>query len=158
MSRQGLRSESMWQMHTKQKWTCLPPRRQPTNPIFTLTPPAVDSMVQMWLSLHLCAFPPKAGSSSKGSPGQSSPPSSGSTLAGPSLVWGPSVSPGWHSLGDHSLERSCIPSKKYIYHPLPEIWNLCVWANQLIDSGLLAEVAETILVSRAPSTRALEMA
>ncbi len=46
----------------------------------------------------------------------------------------------------------------WVYHPCPEMWKLWGWplrGAQLIACGLSTEVVETILQSRAPSTRKL---
>ncbi len=73
---------------------------------------------------------------------------SGSTvLAGPSMVLGPEFSPRRLSMGDSRQEGSPLRDV--------EVVGVAPEGAQLIASGLSTEVVETILQSRAPSTRKL---
>ena len=74
------------------------------------------------------------------------------------LVLGPGVSPRRLSLGDSSQEGPSVSSGLGDLSPSPEILDpvgLASEGAQLIDFGLSTEVVETILHSRAPSTRKL---
>ncbi len=60
----------------------------------------------------------------------------------------------WSSLSGGTF---CPKRGARYFTPHPELWKLWAWPlrGQLIDSGLSTEVVETILHSRAPSTRKL---
>lgn len=97
-------------------------------------------------------------SSGEGSPGRAQSPAYSPVLAGPSMVFGPSISPRRLSPRDTDQERSAL-SGEWVDPSPPsramEAVGLASEGAQLIDSGLSAEVVETILQSRAPSTRKL---
>ncbi|KAI2658584.1 hypothetical protein H4Q32_016681 [Labeo rohita] len=98
------------------------------------------------------------------SPNRSAPgssresPSSSPVLAGPSMVLGPDFSPRRLSLGDSRQERSPLTGGGYCVSPSPgavETLGVAPEGAHLLASGLSTEVVETILQSRAPSTRKL---
>ena len=98
------------------------------------------------------------GSSGEGSPGRGSSTVNSPVLADTSLVLGPSISSGWLSDGDSRQEGLAVPSKGHDISPSPRVMEVVGLASegaQLIESGLSTEVVETILQSRAPSTRKL---
>ncbi|KAL0172227.1 hypothetical protein M9458_032538, partial [Cirrhinus mrigala] len=129
---------------------------------FSLNHPAplgLDAMVQTWPRLCLYAFPPIAllpgvlERVRRGVPSFSSP-----VLAGPSMVLGPDFPPRRLSLGDSRQEGSPLTGGGH--HPAPpagavEALGVASEGAQLLASGLSTEVVETILHSRAPSTRKL---
>ncbi|KAL0173812.1 hypothetical protein M9458_029780, partial [Cirrhinus mrigala] len=95
---------------------------------------------------------------SESAPGWGVPPSSSPILAGPSMVLGPDFSPRRLSLGDSRQERSPLTGRGF--HPSPpagavEALGVASEGAHLLASGLSTEVVETILQSRAPSTRKL---
>ncbi len=129
---------------------------------YSLTHPAplgLDAMVQTWPRLRLYAFPPIApGSSRESAPGRGLAVASSPVLAGPSMVLGPDFSPRRLPMGDSSQERSPLTSGGYDLSPPPGVMEAVGMAPEgarLIASGLSTEVVETILQSRAPSTRKL---
>ncbi len=129
---------------------------------YSLTHPAplgLDAMIQTWPRLRLYAFPPIApGSSRESAPGRGPAVASSPVLAGPSMILGPDFSPRRLFMGDSSQERSPLTSGGYDLSPPPgvmEAVGVAPEGAQLIASGLSTEVVETILQSRAPSTRKL---
>ncbi|KAL0154164.1 hypothetical protein M9458_050623, partial [Cirrhinus mrigala] len=102
-----------------------------------------------------CSAP---GSSRESAPGQGLPSSSSPVLAGPSMVLGPDFSPRRLSLGDSRQERSPLTGRGLHSSPLAgavEALGVASEGAHLLASGLSTEVVETILQSRAPSTRKL---
>ncbi len=102
-----------------------------------------------------CSAP---GSSRESAPGRGPAVASSPVLAGPSMVLGPDFSPRRLPMGDSSQERSPLTSGGYDLSPPPgvmEAVGVAPEGAQLIASGLSTEVVETILQSRAPSTRKL---
>ncbi|CAM4672887.1 unnamed protein product [Leuciscus chuanchicus] len=98
------------------------------------------------------------GSSGESSPGRGSSTINSSVLANPSLVLGSGITSGRLSDGDSRQEGPAVPSKGHDISPSPrvvEVVGLASEGAQLIESGLSTEVVETILQSRAPSTRKL---
>ncbi|KAL0188094.1 hypothetical protein M9458_015193, partial [Cirrhinus mrigala] len=98
------------------------------------------------------------GSSGESMPGRGQPTISSPVLAGPSMVLGPDISPRRLSMGDSRQEGSPLTGGGH--HPPPppgavEAVGVASEGAQLIASGLSTEVVETILQSRAPSTRKL---
>ncbi|KAL0162259.1 hypothetical protein M9458_041655, partial [Cirrhinus mrigala] len=105
------------------------------------------------------------------SPDRSAPRSSGESaprrhlttasspvLAGPSMVLGPDFTPRRLSMGDSHQEGSPLTSGWYDSAPPPgvvEAVGVAPEGAHLIASGLSTKVVETILQSRAPSTRKL---
>jgi hypothetical protein len=97
-------------------------------------------------------------SSGEGSPGRGQPTISSPVLAGQSMVCGPGFSPGRLSFGAPGQEGSTLSGGRHDISPLPRVMETVGLASegaQLLDSGLSTEVVETILHSRAPSTRKL---
>ncbi|KAL0160825.1 hypothetical protein M9458_044550, partial [Cirrhinus mrigala] len=79
-------------------------------------------------------------------------------LAGPSLVLGPDFSPRRLSMGDSRQEGSPLTGGGHCVPPSPgavETLGVAPEGAYLLASGLSTEVVETILQSRAPSTRKL---
>ncbi len=79
-------------------------------------------------------------------------------LAGPSMVLGPDFSPRRLSMGDSRQEGPPLTGGGHYRPPSPwavEVVGVAPEGAQLIASGLSTEVVETILQSRAPSTRKL---
>ncbi|KAI2653807.1 enzymatic polyprotein [Labeo rohita] len=79
-------------------------------------------------------------------------------LAGPSMVLGPDFSPRRLSLGDSRQERSPLTGRGFHSSPpagAVEALGVASEGAHLLASGLSTEVVETILQSRAPSTRKL---
>ncbi|KAI2644945.1 ORF V: Enzymatic polyprotein [Labeo rohita] len=98
------------------------------------------------------------GSSRESAPGRGVPPSSSPVLAGPSLVLGPDFSPRRLSMGDSRQEGSPLTGRGHCVPPSPgavETLGVAPEGAHLLASGLSTEVVETILQSRAPSTRKL---
>ncbi|KAL0147294.1 hypothetical protein M9458_057396 [Cirrhinus mrigala] len=98
------------------------------------------------------------GSSRESAPGRGVPPSSSPVLAGPSMVLGPDISPRRLSMGDSRQEGSPLTGGGYHSAPPPgavETLGVASEGAHLLASGLSTEVVETILQSRAPSTRKL---
>ncbi|KAI2663377.1 Transposon Ty3-G Gag-Pol polyprotein [Labeo rohita] len=99
-----------------------------------------------------------AGSSRESAPGRGFPSSSCPVLAGPSLVLGPDFSPRRLSVGDSRQEGSPLTGGGHCVPPSPgavETLGVAPEGAHLLASGLSTEVVETILQSRAPSTRKL---
>ncbi|KAI2665262.1 ORF V: Enzymatic polyprotein [Labeo rohita] len=98
------------------------------------------------------------GSSRESAPGRGVPPSSSPVLAGPSMVRRPDFCPRRLSMGDSRQEGSPLTGGG---HHLPppsgavETLGVASEGAHLLASGLSTEVVETILQSRAPSTRKL---
>ncbi len=94
-------------------------------------------------------FPDRSapGSSGESALGQGQSTSGSTVLAGPSMVLGPEFSPRRLSMGDSRQEGSPLRDV--------EVVGVAPEGAQLIASGLSTEVVETILQSRAPSTRKL---
>ncbi len=129
---------------------------------YSLTHPAplgLDAMVQTWPRLRLYALYRSApGSSRESAPGRGPAVASSPVLAGPSMVLGPDFSPRRLPMGDSSQERSPLTSGGHDLSPPPGVMEAVGVAPEgarLIASGLSTEVVETILQSRAPSTRKL---
>ncbi|KAI2647309.1 Transposon Ty3-G Gag-Pol polyprotein [Labeo rohita] len=108
----------------------------------------------------VCLSPDRSAprSSGESTPGRGQPTISSPVLAGPSMVLGPDISPRRLSMGDSRQEGSPLTGGGH--HPAPpsgvvEAVGVAPEGAQLIDSGLSTEVVETILQSRAPSTRKL---
>ncbi|KAI2644504.1 Transposon Ty3-G Gag-Pol polyprotein [Labeo rohita] len=102
-----------------------------------------------------CSAPRSSGESA---PGRSQSTVSSPALAGPSMVLGPDISPRRLSMGDSRQEGSPLTRGGYHLAPPPgavEAVGVASEGAQLIASGLSTEVVETILHSRAPSTRKL---
>ncbi len=102
-----------------------------------------------------CSAP---GSSRESAPGRGPAVASSPVLAGPSMVLGPDFSPRRLPMGDSSQERSPLRSGGHDLSPPPgvvEAVGVAPEGARLIASGLSTEVVETILQSRAPSTRKL---
>ncbi|KAI2642466.1 Catalase-peroxidase [Labeo rohita] len=98
------------------------------------------------------------GSSGESPPGRGQFTVSSPVLAGPSMVLGPDISPRRLSMGDSHQEGSFLTSGGHHLSPPPgavEAVGVASEGAQLIASGLSTEVVETILQSRAPSTRKL---
>ncbi len=98
------------------------------------------------------------GSSRESAPGWGPAVANSPVLAGPSMVLGPDFSPRRLSMGDSSQEGSPLTGGGYDPSPPPGVMKavgLGPEGVQLIASGLSTEVVETILQSRAPSTRKL---
>ncbi|KAI2660382.1 DNA-directed RNA polymerase subunit B' [Labeo rohita] len=98
------------------------------------------------------------GSSRESAPGRGVPSSSSPILAGPSMVLGPDFSPRRLSLGDSRQGRSPLTGRGYHSSPpagAVEALGVTSEGAHLLASGLSTEVVETILLSRAPSTRKL---
>ncbi|KAI2662293.1 Transposon Ty3-G Gag-Pol polyprotein [Labeo rohita] len=120
---------------------------------FSLVHPAplgLDAMTQTWPRLRL--------SSGESAPGRSQSTVSSPALAGPSMVLGPDISPRRLSMGDSRQEGSPLTGGGYHLAPPPgamEAVGVASEGAQLIASGLSTKVVETILQSRAPSTRKL---
>ncbi|KAL0199708.1 hypothetical protein M9458_002895, partial [Cirrhinus mrigala] len=119
---------------------------------YSLTHPAplgLDAMVQMWPRLRL---------SGKSAPGWGPSSFSSPVLAGPSLVLGPDFPSRRLSMGD--LHQEGPPLSGGGHHPPPspgvvEVLGVAPEGAHLVASGLSTKVVETILQSRAPSTRKL---
>ncbi len=95
-------------------------------------------------------------SSDESTPRRCSPTVSSPMLAGPSMVLGPDFPPRRLSMGGSHQEGSPLTSRGCHSAPPPgvmETVGVAPEGAQLIASGLPAEVVETILQSRAPSTR-----
>ncbi|KAI2646337.1 hypothetical protein H4Q32_026326 [Labeo rohita] len=102
-----------------------------------------------------CSAP---GSSGEGAPGRGPSFISSPVLAGPSMVLGPDFPPRRLSMGDSRQEGSPLASGRHDPSPSPgvvEVMGVASEGAHLIASGLSTEVVETILQSRAPSTRKL---
>jgi hypothetical protein len=98
------------------------------------------------------------GGSGEGSPGRGSSATSSPVLADSSLVLGLYVSSGRLSHGDSAQEGPAVPGRGHDISPstgVVETVGLASEGARLIESGLSTEVVETILHSRAPSTRRL---
>ncbi len=97
-------------------------------------------------------------SSGESAPGRGSAAASSPVLARPSMVLGSDFSPRRLSLGDSCQEGSPLTGRGHPSAPPPgavEALGVAPEGAQLIASGLSTEVVETILQSRAPSTRKL---
>ncbi len=97
-------------------------------------------------------------SSGENAPGRGPAAASSPVLAGPSMVLGPDFSPRRLSMGDSRQEGSPLTGRRHSCAPLPgvmEAVGVAPEGAQLIASCLSTEVVETILQSRAPSTRKL---
>ncbi len=98
------------------------------------------------------------GSSRESAPGRGPSVASSPVLAGPSVVLGPDFSSRRLSMGDSCQEGSPLTGRGHDSSPPPgvvEAVGVAPEGAQLIASGLSTEVVETILQSRAPSTRKL---
>ncbi|CAM4711693.1 unnamed protein product [Leuciscus chuanchicus] len=116
----------------------------------------------LWFSLtHPAPLSPSGsapGSSGKSSQGPGLPASYSPALAGQSMVSRSCVPPRRASSGASCQEGPSVPSRGLNISPPPstvEPVGLASEGAQLIESGLSTEVVETILQSRAPSTRKL---
>ncbi|KAI2655955.1 Transposon Ty3-G Gag-Pol polyprotein [Labeo rohita] len=97
-------------------------------------------------------------SSGKSPPGCGQPTASSAILAGPSLVYEPNFPPRRLSVGDSDQEGPSLSGRGLGLAHSPRVVEpvgLASEGAQLIASGLSAEVVQTILQSRAPSTRKL---
>ncbi len=108
----------------------------------------------------VCLSPDRSapGSSRESAPGRGLSIASSPVLAGPSMVLGPDFSPRRLSMGDSHQEGSPLTGGGHDPSPPPgvvEAVGVAPEGAQLIASGLSTEVLETILQSRAPSTRRL---
>ncbi len=121
---------------------------------FSLTPPAplgLDAMAHMWPRRGLYAFPLIAGQGSSTGVSPDSAP-----LADQSMVLRSNIPPRWLTVGDSGQERSPISGAgDSITSPARALKPSCLApeGNRLRDAGLPADVVETILSVRAPSTR-----
>ncbi|KAL0149704.1 hypothetical protein M9458_054987 [Cirrhinus mrigala] len=98
------------------------------------------------------------GSSGEGAPGRGPSSFSSPVLAGPSMVLGPGFPPRRLSMGDSRQEGPPLASGRHHPSPSPGVVEVVGVASEgahLVASGLSTEVVETILQSRAPSTRKL---
>ncbi|KAI2667921.1 hypothetical protein H4Q32_004531 [Labeo rohita] len=98
------------------------------------------------------------GSSRKSASGRGIPSSSSPVLAGPSMVLGPDFSPRRLSLGYSHQERSPLTGRGFHTSPpagAVEALGVASEGAHLLASSFSTEVGETILQSRAPSTRKL---
>ncbi|KAI2647055.1 putative rhizopine catabolism regulatory protein MocR [Labeo rohita] len=98
------------------------------------------------------------GSSRESAPGRGFPSSSSPVLARPSMVLGPDFSPRRLSLGDSRQEGSPLTGRGFNSSPpagAVEAVGVASEGAHLLASSLSTEVVETILHSRAPSTRKL---
>ncbi|KAI2663885.1 Transposon Ty3-G Gag-Pol polyprotein [Labeo rohita] len=98
------------------------------------------------------------GSSRESAPGWGFPSSSSPVLAGPSMVLGPDFPPRRLSLGDSRQEGSPLTGRGFPPSPpagAVEALGVASEGAHLLASGLSTEVVETLLQSRAPSTRKL---
>ncbi|KAL0161227.1 hypothetical protein M9458_044952, partial [Cirrhinus mrigala] len=98
------------------------------------------------------------GSSRESAPGRGVPLPSSPVLAGPSLVLRPDFPPRRLSLGDSRQEGSPLTGRGFHSSPpagAVEALGVAPEGAHLLASGLSTEVVETILQSRAPSTRKL---
>ncbi len=102
-----------------------------------------------------CSDPRSSGESA---PGWGPSAASSPILAGPSMVLWPDFPSRRLSMGDSHQEGSPLTGRGYDPSPLPravEAVGVAPEGAQLVASGLSTEVVETILQSRAPSTRKL---
>ncbi|XDV41091.1 hypothetical protein PO909_010017 [Leuciscus waleckii] len=107
---------------------------------------------------HCQTVPETVGSSGESSQGPGLPASYSPALAGQSMVSRSGVPPRRASFGATRQEGPSVPSRGLDFSPptgTVEPVGLASEGAQLIESGLSTEVAETILQSRAPSTRKL---
>ncbi|XDV31033.1 hypothetical protein PO909_033810 [Leuciscus waleckii] len=107
---------------------------------------------------HCQTVPETVGSSGESSQGPGLPASYSPALAGQSMVSRSCVPPRRASSGASCQEGPSVPSRGLNISPPPrtvEPVGLASEGAQLIESGLSTEVVETILQSRAPSTRKL---
>ncbi|KAL0158003.1 hypothetical protein M9458_046079, partial [Cirrhinus mrigala] len=98
------------------------------------------------------------GSSGEDAPGRGPSSFSSPVLAGPSMVLGPGFPPRRLSMGDSRQEGPPLASGRHHPSPSPGVVEVVGVASEgahLVASGLSTEVVETILQSRAPSTRKL---
>ncbi|KAL0197555.1 hypothetical protein M9458_006095, partial [Cirrhinus mrigala] len=112
-------------------------------------PLGLDAMVQTWPRLRL---------SGESAPGWGPSSFSSPVLAGPSMVLGPDFPPRRLSVGDSHQEGSPLSGGRH--HPpsspgVVEVMGVAPEGARLVASGLSTEIVETILQSRAPSTRKL---
>ncbi len=104
---------------------------------------------------HDCSAP---GSSGESAPGRGWSAASSPILAGPSMVLGAGGPSQQLSVGDSCQEGPTLSGGELHLSPLPkfmETVGVAPEGAQLIASGLSTEVVETILQSKAPSTRKL---
>ncbi|XDV47256.1 hypothetical protein PO909_016939 [Leuciscus waleckii] len=107
---------------------------------------------------HCQTVPETVGSSGESSQGPRLPASYSPALAGQSMVSRSCVPPRRASSGATRQEGPSVPSRGLDFSPptgTVEPVGLASEGAQLIESGLSTEVVETILQSRAPSTRKL---
>ncbi len=172
LSRQGLRPgewrlhpevvELIWKEFGQAQVDLFASRETSHCPLwFSLTHPAplgLDAMTQMWPRLHLYSFPPIALL-----PGvlervrRDRVPLLLIAPRWPGRVWFPNL---FSLLYGPPLELGgtfCPERGARYFTPIQNYGNcgLGLWGAQLINSGLSTEVVETILHSRAPSTRKL---
>ncbi|KAL0157249.1 hypothetical protein M9458_048495, partial [Cirrhinus mrigala] len=162
LSRQGPRPGE-WMLHpevVEQIWRVFGPaqvdlfatRENTQCPLwYSLVHPAplgLDAMVQTWPRLRLYAFPPIA----------LLPGVLERVRRDGVMVLGPDFSPRRLSLGDSRQERSPLTGRGLHLSPpagAVEALGVASEGAHLLASGLSTEVVETILQSRAPSTRKL---
>ncbi len=173
LSRQGLRPgdwrlhpevvELIWKESARHKWICLHLERRLTAHSGS---PSRIQLLSDWMRWHRCG----RGFILRISPDRSAPGSTGESSPGPvpllliaprwpGRVWFPNL---FSLLDGPPLElpvRRDLLSQAggSIFHPHPELWKLWAWPlrGPSSNSGLSTEVVETILHSRAPSTRKL---
>ncbi len=168
LSRQGLRPGE-WMLHTEvmeQIWKkfgraqvdLFASRETSQCPLwFSLTHPAplgLDAIVQTWPRLRLYAFPPIA--LLPGVLERVRRDEVRLLLVAPSMVCGPGSPSRRLSMGDSRSAGSPLTGRGHHSSPPPrvvEAMGVAPEGAQLIASGLSTEVVETILQSRAPSTR-----
>ncbi len=129
--------------------------------LFSLIPPAplgLDASTDMAEAASVRLSPDRSAprSSDESTPRRCSPTVSSPVLAGPSMVLGPDFPPRRLSFGGSHQEGSPLTSRGCHSAPPPGVMEnvgVAPEGEQLIASGLPAEVVETILQSRAPSTR-----
>ncbi|KAI2667776.1 Transposon Ty3-G Gag-Pol polyprotein [Labeo rohita] len=110
------------------------------------------------LSVRLSPDRSVPGSSGESVPGRGPSSFSSPILAGPSMVLGPDFPSRRLSMGDSRQEESPLSGRRHHPPPSPkvvEVMDVAPEGAHLVASGLSTEVVQTILQSRAPSTRKL---
>ncbi|KAI2667130.1 Transposon Ty3-G Gag-Pol polyprotein [Labeo rohita] len=168
LSRQGLRPGE-WMLHpevVKQIWRVFGPaqvdlfatRENTQCPLCSPGAGCHGTDVAEASSVRFSPDRSAPGSSKESAPGRGVPPSSSPVLAGPSMVLGLDFSPRRLSMGDSRQEGSPPTGGGHCVPPSPgtvETLGVAPEGAHLLASGLSTEVVETILQSRAPSTRKL---
>ncbi|XP_058653777.1 uncharacterized protein LOC131553263 [Onychostoma macrolepis] len=143
------------------RWTCYDLRDIAHSALVLSDSSSSTALVQTWPRLSLYTFFPDHSapvSSGESAPGRGPYAASSPVLARPSTVLGPDFSLRRLSMGDSHQEGSPLTGGEYDPSPQPgvvEAVGVAPEGAQLIASCLSAEVVETILQSRAPSTRKL---